>query len=247
MWIERLMRTIRQAAGATLGATIALALGLILAVAVRSHPQDLPWTKLDLGQPIGMFTGRKLTGLTHAFPRCERLLRGAGVKFDVLPAISAEQCGYADGVRMTGGSQRISYSPKGLGTSCAVAAALSVWEWNVVQPAALKRFKSTVTAIDHYGSYNCRHIRGGSETGWSEHATADAVDIAAFHLADGTIVSVARDWSEGNRKAAFLRDVRNGACKTFSTVLSPDYNAEHHSHLHLDQAARGEFGWRACR
>ena len=35
--------------------------------------------------------------------------------------------------------------------------------------------------------------------------------------------------------------------RLFATVLSPDYNAAHRDHLHLDQAARGAWGWRACR
>ncbi len=50
------------------------------------------------------------------------------------------------------------------------------------------------------------------------------------------------------RQALFaLREVRDGACDLFATVLSPDYNAAHRDHLHLDQAERGEMGWRACR
>ena len=42
-------------------------------------------------------------------------------------------------------------------------------------------------------------------------------------------------------------DVRDGACRLFSTVLSPGYNAAHADHLHLDQAERGKFGGRLCR
>jgi hypothetical protein len=30
-----------------------------------NRPQDLPWTRLDLAQPIGAMTGRKLAGLTR--------------------------------------------------------------------------------------------------------------------------------------------------------------------------------------
>jgi hypothetical protein len=41
--------------------------------------------------------------------------------------------------------------------------------------------------------------------------------------------------------------VRDGACRLFATTLSPDYNAAHADHLHLDQANRGAGGWRACR
>ena len=40
--------------------------------------------------------------------------------------------------------------------------------------------------------------------------------------------------------------LRDGACGLFATVLSPDYNAAHRDHFHLDQAARGRFGG-VCR
>ncbi|MDP1909506.1 MAG: extensin family protein, partial [Hyphomicrobium sp.] len=41
-------------------------------------------------------------------------------------------------------------------------------------------------------------------------------------------------------------DVRDGACRLFSTTLSPDYNAAHADHLHFDQASRGAVGGRLC-
>jgi hypothetical protein len=82
---------------------------------------------------------------------------------------------------------------------------------------------------------------------WSEHSTANAVDIAAFRLEDGTRISVLSDWEAQGAKAGFLRDVRTGACDLFATVLSPDYNEAHRDHLHFDQARRGAMGWRGCR
>ena len=75
----------------------------------------------------------------------------------------------------------------------------------------------------------------------------NAIDIAGFRLEDGTRISVVDDWDEDGPRSVFLRDVRDGACDLFATVLSPDYNAAHRDHLHLDQAARGEMGWRGCR
>jgi hypothetical protein len=211
----------------------------------RSHPEDMPWTELDLTQPVGAFTGRKLGGLEGE--KCQGLLERAGVRFNALPPRSAgEQCGYDDAVRFTGGGAGgIGYPPADLGTSCRVAAGLALWEWHVVQPAALEHFGQKVASIDHFGSYSCRRIYGRAEGQWSEHASADAVDIAAFRLEDGSRISIVGDWSDGGRKSAFLRDVRDGACKLFSSVLSPDYNAAHRDHFHLGQ--RGTAGWRACR
>lgn len=216
---------------------------------VRQHPEDLPWTPLDLSQPIGMSTGRKLVTLTRDFPRCRALLDRAGVGYTVLAEVrEGERCGYADGLRFAPDDPRITpFSPANLGVSCPVAAALALWEWEVVQPAAERHFRMRVTRIEHLGSYNCRRMYGRSSGDFSQHATADAVDISGFRLADGTRVTLVADWTKGGARAAFLRDVREGACGVFSTVLSPDYNAAHRDHLHLDQADRGSMGWRSCR
>jgi len=222
--------------------------GLLLYGLARSNPEDLPWTELDLAQPVGAFTGRKLTALRGEGAQCKALLGRAGVRFTALPPRSAgAQCGYDDAVRFTrGGALEIGYRPRDLATSCPVAAALALWEWHVVQPAALEHFSQRVASIDHFGSYSCRRLYGRSEGSWSEHATANAVDIAGFRLADGTRITVVRDWDDG-RKSAFLREVRDGACDLFATVLSPDYNRAHRDHFHFDQAARGAMGWRGCR
>lgn len=244
------MKQLQRAILATLLFTVLLVGGLLGYAVLRGRPQDLPWTRLDLSQPIGMFTGRKLAGLTDDYAECRALLRAAGVRYTVLPQLTGSDaaCGYADGVRFAGGGSRgIAYSPANLGTSCPVAAALSLWEWEIVQPAAQKHFGQAVARVEHLGSYSCRRMYGRSTGGWSEHATADAIDIAGFRLADGTRIRVLGDWEAGGAKAAFLREVRSGACRLFSTVLSPDYNAAHRDHLHLDEAERGEMGWRACR
>ena len=223
--------------------------GLLLYGHARRHPEDMPWTALDLGQPVGAFTGRKLADLADEGPRCRRLLVRAGIRFSALPAQSADaQCGYRDAVRLRpGGALDIGYRPRDLGTSCAVAAGLALWAWHVVQPAALRHFGREVARIEHFGSYSCRRLYGRREGGWSEHARANAVDIAGFTLADGTRISVAGDWRDRGARGRFLRDVRDGACDLFASVLSPDYNRAHHDHFHLDQAERGAFGWRACR
>jgi hypothetical protein len=237
----RLLRTLLLLGLAAFGA-------LLLYGYARNHPEDMPWTPLDLTQPVGAFTGRKLVALRGEAEQCRALLDQAGVRFTALPERgSGSQCGFADGVRFTsGGALRIGYAPPGLGTSCPVAAALALWEWHVVQPAALQHFGQEVARIDHFGSYSCRRIYGRSEGAWSEHATANAVDIAGFRLMDGKRVSVLHDWNGSAEEHAFLREVRNGACDLFATVLSPDYNAAHRDHLHLDQAARGATGWRGC-
>lgn len=224
-------------------------LGLLLYGYARGHPEDMPWTPLDLGQPVGAFTGRKLADLADEGPRCRGLLRRAGVRFTALPPRSAgPQCGYSNVVRFRpGGALGIGYRPADLGTNCAVAAGLALWEWHVVQPAAERHFGRPVATIEHFGSYSCRRLYGRRQGGWSEHAGANAVDIAGFTLEGGTRITVLGDWDSEGPRGAFLKEVRDGACRLFATVLSPDYNQAHRDHFHLDQAERGQFGWRACR
>nr|WP_246587083.1 extensin family protein [Stakelama flava] len=214
----------------------------------RHHPQDVPWGQLDLAEKPGLFSGRRLAALTGDFDQCRALLTRAGVDYAVMPARKGEHCGYSDRVRIRpGGASPIRFRPAGLGTSCPVAAALVMWEWNGLQPAAQRYFGTKVVAIRHLGSYSCRRMYGRGSGAWSEHATADAVDVAGFVLADGREVSVLRDWKGDGENAAFLHAVRDDACDLFATVLSPDYNNAHRDHFHLDQAERGALGGRACR
>ncbi|WP_310467957.1 extensin family protein [Sphingomonas sp.] len=215
---------------------------------VRRHPQDVPWTTLDLAHPVGRFTPAKLAALGDDSPQCRALLSAAGAgDIPAPPRRGVAGCGYDDGMRLAREGRNAAFAPAGLVTSCPVAAALLLFERHVLQPAAQRHFGQPVAAVDHAGSYSCRRLYGRAEGPFSEHATADAVDIIGVRLADGTRVSVLADWSAGGPKQAFLRDIRNGACRLFATTLSPDYNAAHADHLHLDLARRGQIGWTTCR
>lgn len=242
------MRHIHALARRIVIAGVILSLLLVGYAYLKKRPQDLPWTEIDLAQPIGMFTARKLAALGQSPDKCRSLLERAGIAFTAMPPSGSGQCRYDDAVRLTGGGDAIALSPASVAAACPVAAALKLWEWHVVQPAAQRHFGQPVKNIAHFGAFSCRRLYGRSQGDFSEHATADAIDIAAFVLANGRRITVIGGWNGGDEDAAtFLRDVRDGACRLFSTVLSPDYNAAHRDHLHLDQADRGAFGWSACR
>lgn len=243
------MRRLRRRLLGLLVVSALLLAGLLFYSHARRHPEDVPWTALDLGQPVGRFTGQKLAALGDDPAQCRALLARAGLRVAALPdRRDSAQCGYTDAVRIRpGGATAIAWRPDDLGARCPVAAALALWEWHVVQPAAQRHFGRPVAAVDHFGSYSCRRLYGRTTGAWSEHSGANAIDIGGFTLAGGRRISVLRDWAGDADEAAFLREVRDGACRLFSTVLSPDYNAAHRDHLHLDQARRGALGWRACR
>lgn len=212
------------------------------------HPQDLPWTRLNLDDPLGRFTASKIAALGVEPAQCRALLASSGASDRPAPSRRSGECGYADGTLIAaGGAREATFSPPGLVTSCPVATALLLWDERIVQPAARRHFGSGVDQFTHAGSYSCRRVYGRETGAWSEHSTADAIDILGFRLEDGRTISVLRDWSGSGAEAAFLRDVRDGACRLFTTVLSPDYNAAHRDHLHLDTASRSLGGWRACR
>jgi hypothetical protein len=117
--------------------------------------------------------------------------------------------------------------------SCGLASRLDEFEREVVQPAARSEFGERVARIDHLGAFSCRantQTRGR----FSEHAFGRAIDISGFQLADGTQISIARDWSASGPKRRFLQRIARGACRYFSVVLTPDSNADHYNHFHLD-------------
>ncbi|GAA4715354.1 extensin-like domain-containing protein [Sphingomonas lutea] len=214
---------------------------------VRKHPQDVPWTPLRLDDPIGRFTLRKLVALRDDPAQCRALLRQAGsADTAAAPRLGEPNCGYRDGVTLLPAKSEARFAPPNVVTSCPVAAAMLVFERQILQPAAARHLSSRVVEVRHAGSYSCRRLYGQSEGEFSEHATANALDIIGFGLADGTDVSVLRDWAAG-AKGAFLRDVHDGGCDLFATALSPDYNAAHADHLHFDQAERGRSGFSVCR
>jgi hypothetical protein len=126
--------------------------------------------------------------------------------------------------------------------TCAMAASLALWERHVLQPQARLRLGVEVRRVEHFGTYACRNVdsRGGGRR--SQHATADAIDVAGFVLRDGRRITVARDWDGGDDEADFLRAVHRGACHLFDGVLGPEYNRAHADHFHFD---RGPF--RVCR
>ena len=68
----------------------------------------------------------------------------------------------------------------------------------------------------------------------SAHSQAAALDFAGVRLRDGRRITVTKDWNGDTPEARFLRRIRDDACRIFGTTLSPDYNAVHADHLHLE-------------
>ncbi|MBC7160287.1 MAG: extensin family protein [Porphyrobacter sp.] len=121
--------------------------------------------------------------------------------------------------------------------TCAVSTAFAGWARYGVDRAARQWLGAPVRSIETFGSYSCRNVAGTGRR--SAHATAEAIDVSGFVLADGRRITVQAGWSGSPAERRFLRAIHASACRRFATVLGPDYNSAHHDHLHLEGVARG--------
>jgi hypothetical protein len=196
-------------------------------------PRWNPWAPLDVADEPGLFTRFKLSRLERDPAVCLEALSRTSFRFRALAdRETGNDCGFHNAVSIV--SSDVSLGGP-LTLSCPATVALALWERHELQPAALRWFGRRVKRIEHLGSYACRNVYGREDAPRSEHATANAIDVAGFVFDDGRRVRVLEDWNAGTDAARFLRDADAGACRFFDAVLDPDYNAAHRDHLHLDR------------
>lgn len=211
---------------------------LVFALVDRiAPPQDLPWTPFALDQPIGLATATKLSRISADPAACRAALREGGVRFTEGRSQESGFCSTRDTLRASG-----DLSPSAPVMTCPLALGYALWDRQVLQPAARQIMGSRLTRVDHFGTYACRTIYGRPGERPSAHARAAALDVAGFRFADGRRATVAGDFRADSAEGRFLREARAGACRVFGTVLSPDYNAAHRDHLHLEGS-----GYSLCR
>jgi hypothetical protein len=117
--------------------------------------------------------------------------------------------------------------------TCPLANTFAAWARYGVDRVARQVLGSPLVRIETMGSYSCRNVAGSSRR--SGHASAQAIDVSAFVLADGRRIAVLGGWHQGTgAERQFLRTVHASACKRFGTSLGPDYNAAHANHLHVE-------------
>jgi hypothetical protein len=122
--------------------------------------------------------------------------------------------------------------------ACPIVSVLDRWLADSVQPAAMRWFGQRVVEIRQISAYSCRGMNGNPNAHISEHAFGNALDIAAFTLADGRRISVRDGWKGLPEEQGFLRDVQAAACQHFTTVLAPGSNVYHYDHIHVDLMRR---------
>lgn len=199
-----------------------------------------PWAPLDVRAKPNLLTRFKLGRLQDDPALCDQVLKTSGLRVSHQADSPADAtCPLRNVLRVQGADVALSSS---FLASCPLAVAFALFERHSLQPAAQAVFGQAVTRVDHLGSFACRNLYNRAEGRLSQHASANALDIAGFRLADGRSINVLKDWPGTGDSARFLRQVRDGACDDFNVVLSPDYNAAHRNHFHLDMGR-----WGVCR
>ncbi|MDQ0738928.1 hypothetical protein QF045_001788 [Pseudomonas sp. W4I3] len=199
-----------------------------------------PWAPLDVGASPNLLTRYKLGRLQDDPVLCDQVLKTSGLRVSrQADSPAGAACPLRNTLRVQGAEVGLSSS---FLASCPLAVAFALFERHSVQPAAQAIYGQAVMRVDHLGSFACRNIYNRAEGRLSQHASANALDIAGFRLADGRSISVLKGWPGEGADARFLRQVRDSACHAFNGVLSPDYNAAHRNHFHLDMG-----GWWVCR
>ena len=152
------------------------------------------------------------------------------------PPAAAPRLGPAQG-NAVGAFGQVSMKPAAT-LACPIVSALDRWLTDSVQPAAMRWFGVRVVEIKQISAYSCRGMNGNSHAHISEHAFGNALDIAAFTLADGRRITVKGGWRGMPEEQGFLRDVQGAACQQFNTVLAPGSNSHHEDHIHVDLMRR---------
>lgn len=196
---------------------------------------------LDIEAEPNLMTSWKLSNAINEPAICVALLEQAGYATKRTDIQESENCGIANNValkRLSGAEFRDTEM------TCGTALRTVMWERHGLQPAAERILRTRITRVRDFGSYSCRRIRtaSGTSTRWSTHASGAAIDVSGFEFADGRSANLVNDWAEQGAMGEFLREARDTSCDWFGMTLSPDYNAVHADHFHLQSKG---FGW--CR
>ena len=173
---------------------------------------------------------------SHQRASCTRALKQLGVPFK-----KSSRPGVAQAVEITGPIAGVEYRgsrKRTLVLDCSLVYSLaraSVW------------FRQLgVTRVTYSSAYQRRNVRGTNRR--SNHAYGLALDVHTFSGDEVGDITVVDDYEQGlgddvdcigaplTERGALLRiiDCQMTRSALFRSVLTPDYDADHHNHFHLD-------------
>ena len=185
--------------------TLLIVLGLLLAAVMYLYgPKNI----------IKIYNQSRPNLISGGGEDCLKELRLKNVRYDHLGDMKEGICLVKDAVRIEAFPNTKLSGPIML--NCKAALATQKW---------LEEVKAH--NVTHFGTYNCRTMRGSGVM--SEHSFGTAIDIASINGS-----SVKRHWDEKSERGAYIRKAGKLACDYFTNSITPDHNALHHDHLHLD-------------
>ncbi len=169
---------------------------------------------------------------------CLWRLRGLGVAVAPQPPIDeANGCRIAAPLAVSELSPEISVDPRVMLT-CPAAEAVTRWMQDIVVPAAREYLEASPTGLLHSSSHACTGT--GAVSASAAHSAGLTIDVTGFLFAERGALPVRVSKSEKSAKAgrerAFLRAIREGACRYFADVTGPEEDSGHPGRLHLGDA-----------
>ena len=111
---------------------------------------------------------------------------------------------------------------------CNIAKSLNAWVDEVAQPA----FDGKLSELRVAAHYICRGRNNVKGAKISEHGKGRAIDISAFVLTNGKVLTVQDNYNR------LMRRIYKAACPYFRTTLGPGSDGYHEDHFHFDTSAR---------
>jgi hypothetical protein len=131
---------------------------------------------------------------------------------------------------------------------CGFAKVFMEWTANVAAPLVQGHSGQALASISTGPGFVCRGRRGDGSGKVSEHALGNAMDIAAFVLADKTSIPITAVADPNSKHQKLMKALRVTGCGYFTTVLGPGANAADEEHFHYDLGIHGKTGnYRICQ
>ena len=175
------------------------------------------------------------------YAQCVSDLTSRKVVFEQAGKVTQQGCELSNAIALTAvptsfGDVSISGKPTML---CSFVRQFSDWVRDVGAPLTLAYTGQRLARIEAGRAFACaaRYDKPGQVP--SEHAKGDAIDIAAFVLADNRRIPVKLEESDTPVERDLVRVLRTTACAYFTTVLGPGTDPAHAEHFHFDTGMHG--------
>jgi hypothetical protein len=204
-------------------AVFAVTLGVHLGVPLSAEEMEPPRKPSDLARIAGQSTPSTVSGTQGKAPvaedhppvepsleatwteqeiiaaqeECAKLLGPLGLAVEIAKPVRTGQCGTPAPIllRWVGAVEIV---PPAV-VNCRIAAKLSEWVEQKLQPIATEVLEAPVVRIVNASAYTCRQRVGISKDRLSEHSFANALDVSAFVMKDGRTIDVLTYWGATGR------------------------------------------------